>query len=149
MRLAMLPIMKPIRRRLQQILLRRLPKQIIPFSSLWRLRGRLSRCSMIMMSCNTVVLGADGGRRRTMSQKIPLPNAITPSCLISAFLAGLDLLRLSLCQLAVLRCLSEEHNLALLEVSSSVLIDQNEREVVARAEFLVDIAEGRGEIEAS
>ena len=48
-----------------------------------------------------------------------------PSCLVSVFLAGLDLLRLPLRELGVLRRLSVEHNLALLEVAACVFVDQD------------------------
>lgn len=49
----------------------------------------------------------------------------TPSCLVSAFLAGLDLLRLPLRELGVLGCLPVEDDFALLEVAAGVFVDQD------------------------
>lgn len=45
--------------------------------------------------------------------------------------------------------LSEQHNLGLLEVASSVFVNEDKREVVARRELLVDFAERRRQIEAA
>lgn len=48
-----------------------------------------------------------------------------PSCLISVFLAGLDLLRLPLRELGVLGRLAVEDDLALFEVAACILVDQD------------------------
>jgi hypothetical protein len=48
-----------------------------------------------------------------------------PSCLVSVFLAGLDLLCLPLRELGVLRCLPVEDDFALLEVAAGVFVDQD------------------------
>ena len=65
-----------------------------------------------------------------------------PSCLVSVFLAGLDLLRLPLRELGVLGCLPVEDDFALLEVAACVFVDEDEGEIVACRVFLVYFAEG-------
>lgn len=49
----------------------------------------------------------------------------------------------------VFGCLSEEHNLALLEIPPGVLIDQDQTQIVARAKLFVDLSEGGRQVKAA
>lgn len=91
---------------------------------------------------------------RNNKTKSPLPPKNThtrkaETCTKKEALAHLDLLRLSLSSLHALRSLAVKHDLTLLKVAAGVLVDQDEREIVASRVFLVDFAEGWGEVEAA
>jgi len=73
---------------------------------------------------------------------IPHSIEITP-------LTGLNFLGLFLRELMTLGCLPKQHNFALLEVASRVLINEYEGQVVSCAELLVDFTECRGKVEAA